>query len=88
MTTPAAETTTTLRARDWDHVRRGHDHLGGTTASRRSGDHQRGRLDHRRVFLPKCTNIPVFPQANEGAIEAAEGARLGPGGVRRPGRLR
>ena len=24
------------------------------------------------VFLPKCTNIPVFPQANEGAMEAAE----------------
>ena len=23
------------------------------------------------TFLPKCTNIPVFPQANEGAIEAA-----------------
>ena len=27
------------------------------------------------TFLPKCTNIPVFPQANDGAVEAA--AELG-----------
>ena len=46
------------------------------------------------VFLPKCTNIPVFPQANEGAMEAAEGASVRtrrsssarPTAVRPPGR--
>ncbi len=36
------------------------------------------------TFLPKCTNIPVFPQANDGAVEAAtelgseEAAFVGP----------
>ncbi len=28
-------------------------------------------LEFTSILLPKCTNIPVFPQANEGAVEAA-----------------
>jgi rhamnose transport system substrate-binding protein len=34
-----------------------------------------GTGDLTTTFLPKCTNIPVFPQANDGAAEAA--AELG-----------
>lgn len=64
-TTAAAETTTTT--------------AGDTTTT--SGDTGEGPVEITSAgsitatFLPKCTNIPVFPEANSGAEEAA--AELG-----------
>ena len=70
-TTTAAEATTTVAAETTTSA--GETTTLGRSGGRGGGDHRR-RLDHG-TFLPKCTNIAVFPQANSGAEEAA--AELG-----------
>lgn len=63
-TTAAAETTTTEAMATTTEA------TGTTTASGGAVEiTSAGSIS--AIFLPKCTNIPVFPEANSGAIEAA-----------------
>lgn len=66
-TTTTAEAETTTTAEDETTTAEGDAATGPVEIS------SAGSLT--ATFLPKCTNIPVFPQANEGAEEAA--AELG-----------
>jgi rhamnose transport system substrate-binding protein len=48
-----------------------------TTAGGEGDDQAGGGGDFSSVFIPKCTGIAVFDQANEGAMEAAEELGVG-----------
>ena len=75
-TTVAAETTTSAAAETTTSAA-----AGGEAVEITAGD------SITATFLPKCTNIAVFPQANSGRRGGRGRARLRPGGVRRSRRL-
>ena len=65
VTTTAAEATTTAAAETTTSA------AGSTTAAAGEAVEITAGDSITATFLPKCTNIAVFPQANDGAIEAA-----------------